>query len=412
MLLRHRESPDEAPAPPRADPERYRRTLDRGILLFRWVWLGWMTTLALSATEDFRFPALAWASIGAAGAWTAWLTATRHRWTASALWFDLVICLWLVLASGIVVERGDVISGRPFFATGYPLSAPLFWGASRGPWAGAFAGAVVGIAHVLSRPLNGVALDGLTAAQIQNVVGAVLNYTVAGIAIGVVSRVLVRSAEAVAEASDRLLDERMRAARLAERDKIARHIHDSVLQALAFVHKRAKELSTLEPVPAAEVGHLSEIAGRQEAELRSIILRDPEEAPVGTASLRQGLEEVARSVDVDVTVSSVGPIWADRMHVEELTAAVKQAVENAARHAQSSRVSVFAEEDGDDVVVTVRDDGKGFTYDEEQLRRDGKAGILKSMKGRAEDLGGTMTLESAPGRGTEIEFRAPARAEG
>lgn len=410
MLLRHRPG-EEEPAVPHADAERYRRTLDRGILLFRWVWLGWMVALAISSTDDFRVPSLAWASIGAAGAWTAWLTATRHRRTAGTLWFDLLISVWLIAASGIVVGEQEVISGRPFFATGYPLSAALFWGSAKGPTRGAFAGILLGLAHLSSRPLNGVPLDTLTATQLQNVAGAMLNYMVAGVAIGVVSRVLVRSAEAVTEASDRLLDERMRAARLAERDKIARHIHDSVLQALAYVHKRARELSSKEPIPAAEVAHLAEVAGRQEAELRGIILRDPEDAPVGTASLREALEGAARSVDVDVTVSAVGPIWTKRSVVEELTAAVKQAIENAARHAEPSRVGVFAEEDGDAIVVSVRDDGKGFVYDEEQLRAGGKAGILKSMKGRAEDLGGSMTLETAPGRGTEIEFRVPARSE-
>ena len=380
--------------------------------MFRWVWLGWMVALAVSSTDDFRLPSLAWASIGGAGAWTAWMTATRHRRTTGTLWFDLLVCAWLVAASGIVVEQGDVISGRPFFATGYPLSAALFWGSARGPAPGAFAAIVLGLAHLLSRPLNGVPLDSLSATQIQNVAGAMLNYMVAGVAIGVVSKVLVRSAEAVTEANDRLMDERMRAARLAERDKIARHIHDSVLQALAYVHKRARELSVKEPVPAAEVAHLSEVAGRQEEELRSIILRDPEDAPVGTASLREALEEAARSAAVDVTVSSVGPIWTKRMVVEELTAAVKQAIENAAQHAEPSRVGVFAEEDGDSIVVSVRDDGKGFVYDEDRLREGGKAGILKSMKGRAEDLGGSMTIETAPGRGTEIEFRVPAKAEG
>ncbi|MDQ3940787.1 MAG: ATP-binding protein, partial [Actinomycetota bacterium] len=333
------------------------------------------------------------------------------RWTGSTMWFDLAVCVWLVLVSGIVVEDGAVVSGRPFFATGYPLSAALFWGGSRGPLAGVFAGAILGTAHVLSRPLNGVALDSLTATQLQNVAGAFLNYIVAGIAVGVVSRVLVRSAEAVAAASARVLQERERTARLAEREKLARQIHDSGLQALSYVHKRARELSTQQPIPADEVAHLSEVAARQEKELRSLILRDPQPAPIGTASLREALENAARGVTgVDIAVSSVGPIWRERSEVEELAAAVRQALENAAQHSNASRVTVFADEEAGDVIVSVKDDGAGFTYDEEQLRRDGKAGILKSMKGRAEDLGGRMSITSAPDRGTEVEFRIPSRS--
>jgi signal transduction histidine kinase len=63
------------------------------------------------------------------------------------------------------------------------------------------------------------------------------------------------------------------------------------------------------------------------------------------------------------------------------------------------------------VTVSVRDDGVGFVYDEEQLSRDGKAGMLKSMKGRAEELGGRMTVDTRPGKGTEIEFKVPQGTE-
>lgn len=395
------------------DPQRYRRTLAGGILVFRWVWLLWMVALAISAPDGFRLPALAWASIGVAAAWTAWLTATRHRWTTKALWFDLALCAWLVLASGLVVEAGGVISGRPFFATGYPLSAPLFWGASRGVRRGLFAGAILAVAHIASRPLNGVPLAGLSAAQFQNMLGATLNYIVAGVAIGIVSRVLVRSAEAVAVASQNLIRERERAARLAEREKLARHIHDSVLQALAFVHKRGRELAESQPIPREEVARLAQLAARQETELRGLILRDPEEAPRGRASLREALEEVSRDVQgLEVRISTVGPLWLQRMQVDELAAAVRQALENVARHASASRATVFAECDDGEVIVSVRDDGAGFVYDEGELRREGKVGMLKSMKGRAEELGGRMTVTTAPGKGTEVEFRIPENERG
>ena len=64
-----------------------------------------------------------------------------------------------------------------------------------------------------------------------------------------------------------------------------------------------------------------------------------------------------------------------------------------------------------EVVVSIRDDGVGFDYDEETLRREGRLGVLRSMKGRIEELGGSMSVHSAPGRGTEIEFHLPV-AEG
>lgn len=392
----------------RPDPERYRRTLANGILVFRWVWLLWMSGLAVTSADDFIRPVIAWASIALAAAWTAWLTATRQRPVAAALWIDLTVCMWLVIASGLVLEDGAVVSGRPFFATGYALSAPLLWGAARGIRWGLAAGAILGLAHVLTRPLNGVPLDELSGEQVQNLAGAVLNYVVAGIATGIVSRVLVRSASDLAEATENLMRERERAARLAEREKLARHIHDSVLQSLAYVHKRGRELAARSSVSSEDVGELAGLAARQEAELRSLILRDPEEAPGGRASLREALEEVARAVaGVEVSVSSVGAIWWDRARIDEVAAAVRQALENVSRHSGSRTATVFAERDEGEVVVTVRDDGAGFVYDEDALRAAGKAGILKSMKGRAEDLGGRMQVTTGPGLGTEVEFRIP-----
>jgi signal transduction histidine kinase len=87
-------------------------------------------------------------------------------------------------------------------------------------------------------------------------------------------------------------------------------------------------------------------------------------------------------------------------------AAVRQAIENVARHADATRATVFVDAANDVLTITIRDDGKGFVYDEEELRSAGKLGLLQSMKGRIEALGGEMSVESSD-RGTEIEFRVP-----
>jgi signal transduction histidine kinase len=97
--------------------------------------------------------------------------------------------------------------------------------------------------------------------------------------------------------------------------------------------------------------------------------------------------------------------------VEELVSAVRQALANVVEHAQATRVAVFADSEEGWVHVSVRDDGRGFVYDEKQLQAAGKAGMLRSMKGRVEDLGGKMRVETAPGAGTEVQFRIPAKLE-
>ena len=388
-------------------PERSRRTLARGALLFRWVALAWMAVLAVSNNDGFRNPSLAWASVGAAGAWTAWLTVGGRRWSWRVLWFDLALCGWLVVASGLVVPDGT-LADRAFFATAYPASAALLWGVARGAFAGLGAGAALSLALLASRPANGIALDGFTTREWQSLGGSFVLYLAAGAAVGIVSRVLVRTAEEAQQATDALVAEREKAARLAERESMARQIHDGVLQALALVHKRGAELAE-DPAPSsAELSRLAAMAGEQEAALRSLILREPADAPAGQRSLREALEAAARGVEgVPVTVSAVGAIWLERAQADELAAAVREALANVAEHAAASRAAVLADEEDGDVVVSVRDDGIGFSYDEARLRAEGKAGVLKSMKGRVEEMGGRMQIRAVPGGGTEVEFRAP-----
>jgi signal transduction histidine kinase len=384
------------------------RGLVTGALLFRWVWMFWMAGLAAMSSGELVRDWLAWASLGAAGAWTLWLTISRKSWNRGVMVFDVALCAWLILVSGLVVEDEAIVSGRPFFATGYPLSAPLLWGAVWGPVTGAVTALVLATAHLLSRPINGVALSELDPGQVQNVTGAMLNYLVAGIAVGLVARLLYRSAEAVRKANEETMKERELSARLAERESLGRTIHDSVLQSLAMVHKKGSELARSETISPAEVERLADLAREQEAELRTLILREPEAPPAGRASLRDALEECARKVSgVRTVVSATGSIWMSAHAVDELQAAVRQALDNVAEHASASRATIFAEEQDGVVTVSVRDDGIGFTYDEDALVKDSKVGILRSMKGRAEDLGGRMNVTTAPGKGTEIEFVVP-----
>jgi signal transduction histidine kinase len=396
-----------------SEPERAKRHLWAGILVFRWAALAWMTILAVVGDEPLRRPELAWAGLGAAAAWSAWLTLGGRQETGPARWFDLALAAALILASGVVVGPGEVASGdRPFFAAAYPVSAVLVWGAAGGPLPGLGAGAVLAVAYILSRPVNGISLGELPTGQLLGLGSVGVNYLLAGGAMGVVGRLLDRSAEQVRTSTEEAMRARERAARIAERESLARQIHDSVLQALAMIHKGGRELGAKETVPGDEVRRLAEMAGRQEQQLRSLILREPVDPPAGMASLRDALESVGRSVaEVPVTVTAVGPVRLPAATVEELTAAVRQALDNVAEHAGATRATVYAANEDGWVVIAVRDNGRGFEYDEERLRADGKAGILRSMKGRVEELGGSLRVDSGPGSGTEVEFRVPEHRE-
>jgi signal transduction histidine kinase len=375
--------------------------------VFRWAALIWMGVMALTAGRPFARPEVAWLSLGAALAWTAWLTVARGHASGPALWFDLAMSASLILISALVVPAGEIES-RQLFATAYPAAAVLAWGVARGPWGGLAAGALLGLAYAFTRPLNGSPFADLSGDQIQAIANGAVIFLLAGGAVGVASRLLDRSAAQTDAANREAMEAGERAARLAERESMARTIHDSVLQTLALITKRGREMAARPRIEGSEVGELAEVAARQEGELRALILREPSEAPSGRTSLRDALEEAAREVeDVTVTVGAVGPLWLPAAAVAEVAAAVRQALQNVTQHADADRAALFAEEQDGWAVVTVRDDGRGFDYDEEGLRAAGKAGILKSVKGRIEALGGTVRVRTGPGAGTEIELRIP-----
>ncbi len=392
---------------PQAEPGRGGLWL--GILTYRWVSFTWMTALVYLSRNDFARGDLAWAAVGLTAGWNVWLTITAGWERRFVRWIDLAISFSLLIVSGFIVAETGVVRGKvPFFATAYPATSALTVGAGEGVGAGLAGAAVLSVGLALSRQLNGSPLAELPGSEWTDLGNGMVYFFSAGGAAGLVSQVLRRTANELRRANDLVIHERERAARLAERESLGRKIHDSVLQALAMVNKRARELGTRASVPGSEVEELAEMAALQERALRGLLQGEPEPAPAGMVSLRTILEASAFGVTgVPVTITPLPEVWIPTDQVDELSAAIRQALENAAVHARASRVTVFADRDDGEIVISVRDDGVGFHYDEDALRREGKLGLLKSMKGRIEDLGGAMRVQSAPGRGTEVEFRVP-----
>lgn len=388
-------------------PGRARRSLTASVLVLRWLAFAWMVIGNAAASEGFRRPALAWALIGLAAVWTVWLTALRERESLMVRIIDLAFSAALIVLSGTVVIKGSVLGSRLFFAATYPIGTALAWGEAGGIGGGLIATAVMGAALLFSRVANEVPLGSLSSGQIASMVNGSVAYLLAALAGGATSFFLDRWEGEQRRLVDEAMRANARAARLAERDALGRQIHDSVLQALALVRKKGRELAGNSSVPGADVARLAELAGAQEEALRALIMREPEEPPTGRASLRDVLEQAARGLPLRVSVSAVGPIWIPAHAAAELSAAARQALENVVAHAGASHATVFADANEQAVSISVRDAGNGFVYDEDALRNAGKAGLLKSMKGRVEALGGTMRVQSSPGKGTEIEFTVP-----
>jgi signal transduction histidine kinase len=394
---------DVAPAPS-SSADRATNSLGKAILVFRWGALIWVAINAWSE-QGYTRPWLIVTALAVATLWTLWLTISSKPVRGPVLAVDLGLAAGMNIVSGLVVPPGQVVV-LPLFALSYPFGAILAAGASYGPTAGILAGVLMSVSYFVTRPVNG--LFELTSVQLKHLANGSIQFVFAGLLFGVVSSLLRRSADEVRTATAEAILAREKAARLAERESLARQIHDSALQVLALIHKKGIELAETGAPPPQEVAALAELAKEQESALRSLILRKPEDVQDGRGSLRDALERVTAGIKgLEVSVSSVGPVWLPTDLLRELVAAIEQAIANVQEHARASKIAVFADSQGGLVQVTVRDDGIGFEFDEARFRSEGKFGVLNSMKGRIEAVGGEMRLESIPGSGTEVEFRVP-----
>jgi signal transduction histidine kinase len=186
-----------------------------------------------------------------------------------------------------------------------------------------------------------------------------------------------------------LAAERAERVRSQERAEVGAHLHDSVLQTLALMQKRADD--------PREVAAL---ARRQERELRAWLNgRRPDEASLA-AALEAAASEVEDDHGVPVEVVTVGDAPLDE-RAAALVAAAREALVNAAKFAGPEPISMYAEVDGARAEVFVRD--RGPSFDPAAVPAD-RRGVRESIVGRMERHGGRATLHTAPGHGTEVEL--------
>src|SRR5689334_16881325 len=158
--------------------------------------------------------------------------------------------------------------------------------------------------------------------------------------------------------------ERQAKARAEERVDIASRVHDSVLQTLALIQRRADD-------------------------------------PQKVVQLARMQEDIESRYGVPVEAVTVGDCDLDD-NLSALLAAAREATVNAAKWSGASVISLFAEVEPDEVAIVVRDRGKGF--DPETVPEDRK-GLAESVRGRMARRGGTAAVSSAPGEGTKITLK-------
>ncbi|TDP39879.1 phage shock protein C (PspC) family protein [Nocardia ignorata] len=193
-----------------------------------------------------------------------------------------------------------------------------------------------------------------------------------------------------------------------EREEIASHLHDSVLQTLALIQRQAEDPQ-----------EVLRLARSQERELRKWLFDDAAPAHSSlSAALRTIAGEVEDQHGVKVTPVTVGDVAMDpgdtgaglpKEHFTALLGATREALVNAAKHADVPEIDLFAETEPHQVSIFVRDRGAGF--DVSSVPAD-RRGIAKSICARVERRGGTAEIDSTVGRGTEVRIVMPRTDSG
>jgi phage shock protein PspC (stress-responsive transcriptional regulator) len=208
------------------------------------------------------------------------------------------------------------------------------------------------------------------------------------------------------ELFSQLMSERRERIRSDERAEVAAHLHDSVLQTLALVQRRADD--------PKEVVRLARM---QERELRTWLLRGGESdgGADGDGSVGAALDALAADVETEhgVPVEVVRVRDCPAAGLQPLLMAAREAIVNAVRHSGAPDVSVYLEVEPQTVSIFVRDRGKGFDPDAVAPDRRGISGSIVDRLARA---GGSAKVRSTPGEGTEVEMALPrvheSRVEG
>lgn len=316
---------------------------------------------------------------------TGWWYLDRGRqWWMYLL--DCLVTIAIVVAVHAFVTSGDGGSGIDF-TTYWAAAAPMGVAICRGPIWGAGSALVIALAQTLAQPSADVNAWSIRALLVLASAGV-------GYMVDQVRRAVNERDEIQATA-----------AALAERERIARIVHDGALQVLAMVEREGRSLGPRGQALARE-------AREQEGALRALLQTRPGE--VDDIAPDAGNRELARMLDRHansrVTISTMADeVWVPSDHAAEIDAVVSEVLSNVAKHAgDAAEAWVLLEREGREIILSIRDNGVGGTAAAFAGAADrGRLGVQESIYGRIRDLGGVAKLRTTPGRGVEWEFRIP-----
>jgi signal transduction histidine kinase len=357
----------------------------RALVVFRvitWVFAGFGVWTRWDAIQR---PSGAIAQLAVMGVWTvvASLGYSRHwgRRNTRLAFADLIVTVGCMYATLLAQPLPDIRAGASVLTSVWAAGPVLALAISRGRDGGLLGAVVVSLALLSLRGVDHLG-DILSNVQLLLVAGLVVGY-----AATTMRRANARLREAIAAESA-----------TAERVRLSRSIHDGVLQVLAQVQRRGSAIG-------GEAAELAALAAEQEVALRILMSSRPVSGDRGRLDLCTLLLPLA-TPRVDIVVPAE-QVLLPTATANELVAVVKESLSNVDKHAgPGARCWVVVEDLGGEVLLSIRDDGSGTTPDRlDRAGSDGHLGVSQSIRGRITDLGGSVTVRTAPGEGTEWEMR-------
>ncbi|MFG3505251.1 sensor histidine kinase [Streptomyces sp. NPDC047821] len=361
--------------------------------------------LVLAALRDGTAAAVAAAVTGAVYAVGSALRAVRESRSAAALWLGALSAAWLVLLA--VTPDGLWLAFPLYFLHLHLL--PARWSL---PAVAGTAGAAIMSYVRHGAPLNpGAVIGPLLGAAVA--VATVLGYQ----ALYRESERHRRLVEELTSTRAELAAAERHAGTLAERERLAREIHDTLAQGLSSIQLllRAAERALPDGSPEA-AGHIERARRTAQdnlAEARRFV-RALTPADLARGSLAAALERLCDPAGEGPRVRfslSGTPVALPTPYEVALLRIAQSALANTVRHAGAGRAEITLTFMDASVTLDVVDDGKGFDPRSCAASPTGGFGLL-AMRSRARSLGGTFTVESSPGQGTAVAVSLPLPAEG
>ena len=365
----------------------------RGLVIARWVAFAWMAgqlVVARSAVDSsadhLDHPVAAIVVLGA----VAWLNAAfsmalrndvRRLLLARFAVLEIGVAFGLYVADGWVFAPGHVFGSQLALASSWPLVAVLSIAIVHGHRVGLIAGAFVPTGRILGAQISGAAL--WTQNHVLSFASSIVFYAVAGAVIGLMARQLRNVENENAERR--------------ARDEVGRQLHDGVLQTLALVERRTAQSDPALALAARDSDRQlrqwlwgTATSARGDDDVIAAV-RNVAHLAATRAGVRVSVSGIGEPDDIAAVPGSVGAAFA---------AATGELVANVAKHSGVLSAVVLVDVDDTGVCVSVSDQGVGMPIG----CAEGD-GLTRSVRGRAVEVGGTVSISSMPGNGTEVTLR-------